>query len=517
MRESAMSTEQAQFPLEAWKPTKPPSSHQQAIYDWVKDGTGNAVVKAVAGSGKTTTLLGALHLTAGKVLFTAFNQSIAEELKRRAPAHVRVSTLHGLGLKAVRRAYGFFDVDNDGVKLGNIIQASFPDEVSANDMKRVWEMRGVARKIVSLAKATLVDAKDPAAVVGMVDHYGLDVEELQEDEFDQVVSALPTMLDACSANRDLVDFDDMIWLPAALGLKVERFDWVFVDEAQDMNRSQLELILKAGDGRTRFCCVGDPKQAIYGFRGADTRAMDTTIERLRAKIFPLSITYRCPTSHVKLAQQIVPELEARTDAPEGSIRNLKLVDALPLMTNWDLVLCRTNAPLVRVAFSLIRLGKKAAIRGRDIAGGLAALIKKVGGRNHEAMPIDTFTARLEKHAEREYEKLKKAKKSPLAFQDKVETLLVLSEEIYTVRELLAKVNSIFDDKAQGVACSSVHRAKGLEADRVFIVAPELMPHPMAELEWEIEQEQHIRYVALTRSKNELYFVEMPKEEDMRRA
>jgi DNA helicase-2/ATP-dependent DNA helicase PcrA len=512
-----MTTEQAQFPLESFKPTKVPSPYQQAIYDWVKGGSGNAVVEAVAGSGKTTTILGALHLTTGKVLFSAFNASIAEELKRRAPSHVRVSTLHALGLKSVRRAFGFFDVDQDGVKVGNILQASFPDEQSADEMKRVWMVRGAAKKVMSLAKATLVDAKDPAAVMAMIDHYGLDVEELEDDEVERIVSLLPEMLDACAANRDLVDFDDMVWLPIRLNLKIERFDWVFVDECQDMNKCQLELILRAGDAQTRFCCVGDRRQAIYGFRGADTKAMETTVERLKAQIFPLSITYRCPKSHVALAQQIVPNLEARPDAQEGSIKDLKLVDALPLMTNWDLVLCRTNAPLARVAYSLIRLGKKAVIRGRDMASGLAALVKKIGGKNHEVMPISTFTDRLEKRAVKEIEKLTKAKKSTVSFQDKVDTLMVLAEGIYTVRELLTKIETIFDDKAQGVICSSVHRAKGLEADRVFICAPELMPHPMAEQEWEVEQEHHIKYVALTRSKSELYFVEMPKEKDMRGA
>ena len=215
-----MTQEQAQFPVESFKPTKTPSPYQQVIYDWVRTGTGNAVVKAVAGSGKTTTILGALHLTTGKVLFTAFNQSIAEELKRRAPQHVRVSTLHSLGLKAVRRAFGFFDVDQDGIKVGQVVTASFPDETSAEEMKRVWTMRSVAKKVLSLAKATLVDAKDPGAIVGMIDHYGIDVDELEEDEFDRVVAAVPVMLDACAANRDLVDFDDMIWMPVTLGLKI---------------------------------------------------------------------------------------------------------------------------------------------------------------------------------------------------------------------------------------------------------------------------------------------------------
>lgn len=491
--------------------TRVPSKYQAAIHEWARTGGGNAVVEAVAGSGKTTTILDTLALTTGKVLFTAFNQSIAAELQKRAPKHVRVSTLHSLGLKAIRRANPFFDVDSSGEKMNSIVQAAFPDEHSSDEMKKVYEIRSLAKKTVSLVKATLTDAADVVAVQKMMEQYGIESDDLDEDDVFRIVSQVPLMIEACKKDQDRVDFDDMIWFPVVLDLRVEKFDWVFVDECQDMNRCQLELILRAGKPSTRFCCVGDRRQAIYGFRGADTEAMQNTVNRLKATVFPLSITYRCPTKHVEMAREIVPHLEAREDAPEGTVRYLKFGEALQLMTHDDLVLCRTNAPLVRVAFSLIRLGKKAVIRGKDIAGGICSLVKKVGGKNSSVMPIDIFLGKLEKYFDKELAKLQKAKKSTVTLSDKVETIRVLAEDVSTVRQLLDKTTTIFDDAAQGVVCSSVHRAKGLEADRVFVVAPELMPHPMAEQAWEVEQEHHIRYVALTRSKNELYFVELPKE------
>ena len=502
---------QGEFPVETFKSTRVPSKYQAAIHDWIKNGTGNGMVEAVAGSGKTTTILDSLLLTSGKVLFTAFNQAIAAELQKRAPSHVRVATLHSLGLKSIRRATPFFEVDSSGEKMNSIVQAHFEDETSSDEMKKVYEMRSLGKKIVSLVKATLTNECDFMAVQALTERYGIESDDLDEDDMFRVLAQVPLMISDCRADRDRVDFDDMVWFPVAFDLKVERFDWVFVDECQDMNRCQLELILRAGGPNTRFCCVGDRQQAIYGFRGADTEAMQTTIDRLSAKVFPLSITYRCPIKHVELAKQIVSRIEARPDAPEGTVGYLKLNEALGLMTHWDLVLCRTNAPLARVAFSLIRLGKKAVIRGKDIAGGICALIKKVGGRHASVMPIDVFLGKLTAYHEKEVKKLTAAKKSTMSLSDKVETIHVIAEDVSNVKELLDKTMSIFDDTAQGVVCSSVHRAKGLEADRVFIVAPELMPHPMAEQPWEIEQEHHIKYVALTRSKSELYFVELPKE------
>jgi DNA helicase-2/ATP-dependent DNA helicase PcrA len=486
-----------------------PSKYQAAIYDWVRSGTGNAVVEAVAGSGKTTTVLETLKLVRGKVLFTAFNASIAEELSRRAPGHVKVSTLHSLGLKAVKKYLPRVDVDKDGAKLDGIAMEEFPARWVGR-LDENAELRKLAKRAVSLAKSTLVDPTNPSEISAIMDRFGIESEDVEDAG--PVVRALPEMLDACLMDRAQIDFDDMIWLPIVMDLRVEQFDWVFVDECQDLNRCQLELVMKTIRPGTRVVCVGDRNQSIYGFRGADTEAMTTTVERLKAAVFPLSITYRCPTKHVEMAKAIVPGIEARPDAPEGLTEIIDFDEALDLMAPADLVLCRTNAPLARVAFALIRAGKKAVIRGRDIGTGICSLIKKVSGRMGTATPIDLFREKLDLYYQKELKKLSAAGKSPVNLSDKVDTIHVLAEGLYTVRELVDRTLKIFDDNSDGIICSSVHRAKGLEADRVFIVNPELMPHPMATKAWEYDQEMHIKYVALTRSKNEMYFVPMPNEE-----
>lgn len=504
----AQAAPQQEFPLEAYKPTHTPSGYQQAIYDWIKAGSGNAVVEAVAGSGKTTTILDALHLTSGKVLFTAFNAHIAAELQKRSPPHVRVMTLHSLGLKTCKRQLRGCEVDDQGAKLEGFVEQQIPD---TDDMEKVREMRSIAKRLVSLTKSTLIDVNDPDEIGDMADYYRIASDKVDDSDMAEIYQAVPAIVDCCLTDTSRVDFDDMVWLPVALDLRVEQFDWVFVDECQDMNKCQLELALRAGGPRTRFVCVGDRNQAIYGFRGADTRAMESTIDRLKATVFPLSITYRCPTKHVELAKRLVPEIEARPGAPEGKVTFTTLEAALPLMNQWDLVLCRTNAPLVRVAFSLIRLGKKAVIRGRDIGAGICSLIRKVSRGKIHSMSMESFAEKLEAYYLKEHARLAAKKKSTLTLSDQVETITVLSEGIGNLQSLIDKTLSIFDDKAQGIVCSSVHKAKGLEANRVWIAKPELMPHPMAEQPWELEQENHIKYVALTRAKEELYFVSMPDE------
>jgi superfamily I DNA/RNA helicase len=124
----------------------------------------------------------------------------------------------------------------------------------------------------------------------------------------------------------------MIWLPIVLRLPIEKYDWVFVDEAQDLNKSQLELVHNLVNETGRVCCVGDRHQSIYGFRGADVDAIPRLIRELNeVKVLPLTVSWRCPSSVVGLAQQLVPQFQAAPDAPEGTIEEqvseYKLVQA----------------------------------------------------------------------------------------------------------------------------------------------------------------------------------------------
>ena len=498
-------------PLRLAMPKHTPSKYQAAINDFITNGKGHAVVEAVAGSGKTTTLVNALELAKGKVIFTAFNAAIAGELARRAPGHVTVSTLHSLGLRAVKKAFPAVQVDKDGAKVDQVTLGYFPVAESAQG-DRNFEARKIAKKLISLAKATLIDATDNAAVNAMADRYGIDCDS--QDDLAKAISFLPIMLKELSYMPEgngagcTIDFDDMIWLPSRLGLAVEKYDWVFIDETQDLNRAQVELALKACREGGRIIAVGDRFQSIYGFRGADCDAIPSMITRLSATVLPLSITYRCPLSHVAMAKSLVPSLEAREGAATGVIRDAALEKALDEMRAGDLVMCRTNAPLVTVAFALIRAGKKAIIRGRDLGTGLVSLIRKLASKKLST-PCADVLAKLGEYQEKEVAKLLKAKKSTVAIDDKCETIRVLSEGCDDAACMIAKVEAIFSDTDAGVVCSSVHRAKGFEAERTFIVKPELMPHPSAKRDWEKEQERNIRYVALTRSKNEMIFVSMP--------
>lgn len=475
-----------------------PSKYQQAIFDFVANGTGHGVVEAVAGSGKTTTIVKALDLTPSdaKVGFVAFNKHIATELKKRAPEHVYVSTLHSLGLKVIKNNYPQVKIEED--KVGLILDNE--GKITKAERKDNYAKRLSMRKLVSICKSTLIDVEDGNQVQMVIDRYGIEIDSQFQDE---LINKLPEIMKLCKENIEIVDFDDMIWLPLVLDMKLEKFDFLMVDEAQDINKSQTDFILKSIADTGRVIAVGDRRQSLYGFRGADTEAIPNIIKSLNATVLPLSVTYRCPSSHVELARQIVTQLEARDNAPVGFIGDVQYLDLTKQLQHGDMVICRTNAPLVQPAFECIRMGKKAIIRGKDIGQSLINLIKRF-----ETDDLEQFEVALFEYFHFEHTKLmdKGKEMQAMLLEDRVSTLHFIMKECKTVSELMSRIMMLFGDSQTGIVFSSVHRAKGLEADNVFILRKDLMPHPRSKQEWEKAQEENGKYVAFTRSKNNLYFV-----------
>jgi superfamily I DNA/RNA helicase len=299
----------------------------------------------------------------------------------------------------------------------------------------------------------------------------------------------------------------MIWLPVVMDLTVKHYDVLFVDEAQDFNEVQRSLILKACNGG-RMIVVGDPKQAIYGFRGADSGSMDifraTLAKSSRGvQIFPLSITWRCPSSVVAEANRFFKDYTCREDAPEGKVN----VNASFNPEVGDLVLCRTNAPLVSECFNLIAQGVPAYVLGRDIGFSLKALVKKV--TENGSLRIEQFIPQFNAHVAIAKEAFKRAdkEKAVQSLEDKAQCILHLTGNTSTVQGLLDNIDKIFGDgKKRGVIFSTIHKAKGLEADNVWILKPEIMPHPMAKSLSDKAQERNLCYVAITRAKKTLNYV-----------
>jgi len=223
--------------------------------------------------------------------------------------------------------------------------------------------------------------------------------------------------------------------------------------------------------------------------------------------FPLTITRRCPKSHVALAQALVPDIRAMEDAPEGVIEVHSGDKAVSMMQPGDMVLCRVNKELIPTAYALIERGIKPVIRGRDIGKGLLDLIDRLQKR---AFSLPDMIGGLNEYRYKEEERLaplgNKASGRMQALYDKCDCLMEMMRLASSIPDLRGKIESLFADfEADGqprntVILGTVHRTKGLESERIFVLAPELMPHPMARQAWEMGQERNLAYVAVTRAK-----------------
>jgi superfamily I DNA/RNA helicase len=302
---------------------------------------------------------------------------------------------------------------------------------------------------------------------------------------------------------ETIDFDDMLFFPHHYDLQPEKVEFVLCDEIQDFNKAQIELILKTIGGRS--VGVGDRNQSCYVFRGAMLDAMDKYAEALDCEQLPLSISFRVPKVGEKFVNENFPHIQFSVPewAREGRITESTVDQLVNDVTDGDMVVCRTNAPLVAPVFECLRNGKKAFIVGGDIGKGLKKLIEDNRNGNLEntlRQVRDIITARI---ADLER---KKKELSAATWQDRLDTIVFLAQGCETVNSMLDRIDLIFTDELQGIAFSSIHRAKGLEAKNVFLLDPSLIPHPKAESATDKRQEKNIHYVGVTRFKDTLTFV-----------
>jgi superfamily I DNA/RNA helicase len=320
-------------------------------------------------------------------------------------------------------------------------------------------------------------------------------------------------------NLDVIDFDDMVYLPLQRDLRMLQHDWVLVDEAQDTNPTRRALASKLLRPAGRLVAVGDPHQAIYGFTGTDNDSLAQIAEAFSCKRLPLTVTYRCPKAVVDLARTWVDHIQAHESAPDGSVNRYNYRDIIGAVEPGDAVLCRFNKPLVSLVFALIRSGVPARIEGRAIGQGLA----KLAGRWKRIKTLTALEGRLEEHLDRELEKAKAKddERRAVTVQDTVDTLRVLIDRareqgLSTVEDLQAMILGLFENApGEGatpcVLLCSGHRSKGQEWDRVHLLGLNDLQPARTSRSWQAEQEINLMYVMATRSKRELFIVDgVPK-------
>lgn len=493
------------------------SNYQLAIIDFIRNGQGNLVVEASAGSGKTYTLMKCVEEIPGdkSILLSAFNRDIATVLKRKAKDmfNVNVSTLHGLGLQMLQRNFPNEDLILDEFKYKSYLNTNIKSLSSINTYS--LSKRDFARYMSNIE-----------AFINFGRCYLCEtVKDLEfiEDRYDITTIAdekevALDILEYGKKNLSQIDYTDMIWLPNVLYCKPlgMLYDWIILDEAQDLSVCQREIVLKCRKINTRMLFFGDSEQSLYSFASSDPESFKRLKELPNTTSLPLSISYRCAKNIVDFAQKIVPTIEANNDGREGEI---KYDVGLDEIQDGDMVLCRNNAPLMQVYVDFIKQGKKCFIRGKDIGLNLKNMVKRTGIEVlNKSLQEDGVFVRL-------YDTLfdminEIVCKYNVTYSDAVESaaisnrldmikaLEILSDDINTSAELIAKIDGIFSDRKKGgISLSTIHKAKGLEAENVYIACRHLMPSSRAKKDWEIRQEYNLMYVAYTRAKNILGFID----------
>ncbi|MCZ2224430.1 MAG: ATP-binding domain-containing protein [Chitinophagales bacterium] len=266
---------------------------------------------------------------------------------------------------------------------------------------------------------------------------------------------------------------------------------------QDLNRAQLNIVEIARKPNTRTFIFLDRLQAIYNFMGSNIDTVNHVIKRLDCKELYLPISYRCPKSVVNLAKEFAQEIKASENAIDGNVYTIKKDQLLSHIKAGSFILSRFNAPLITYCMMLLKNNIPSIIKGKDIGSNLLSFIKKSKSRN-----IDSFRTYLKKWKLSEIEKLTKEKKSIDHILDKYECLDSLCHEVNGIAELRNMIQKLFidvDDKDK-VILSTIHKAKGLEANNVFIISSTLRKGVN-------QEENNLVYVAITRSKENLFFIE----------
>lgn len=454
-----------------------------------------------------------------KVLIVAFNRDIRQEIKAKVinagHKNVQVDTFHSLGYKILNANFNrrFVNTDPNEYKYSNYISNNISQLSTINTFrlgKQFSQYLSNIQNLVNFGRCYLSETVEDLDKV--CERYGI---ICIADEKEVAVKVLEWG-EKC---LDEIDYTDMVWIPNTLHLdsKFYKYDWIIVDECQDLNMVEKDMLFTCRRMGTRMLFFGDKAQAIYSFSGADSEAFDKLRELEDTIQLPLSISYRCPKNIVEYVHYLVPTIEYdKKNKIKGEIiENANLSD----VKDGDMILCRNNAPLAKIYIELLRNGIKTKILGKDYSANLSKTIKNT---KEELLNVDLsmqgvfsklydiFYDLVETtmHKQNITKEEALTSSSIIAKLDEIKVLEILSEGLTTSKELQERINDIFtDNKESGIILSTIHKSKGLESPNVYIACKSLMPSKTAKQPWEIEQENNLIYVAYTRTKNKLGFLD----------
>ena len=454
-----------------------PTAEQEEIID-LAPAKENLQITAYAGTGKTATLRMLAEKLDGPILYCAFNKRIIEEAEELKDFPGECRTLNSIGHRVWSKTIPG-RVTINAKKTYDIFKQVVKG-YSKDDGKALWDAYSEIAEAVGLAKAA---GYIPSGIHKQA-------RRLAGEEFWSTTSCSVLLQRSCvdeilslsirSAYEGGCDFDDQLYMPTLFGGSFPRFPVVMVDEEQDLNAVNHEMIRKLIRGG-RLISVGDPFQSIYGFRGAVQNGMQTNRERFRMDSRTLSVSFRCPSEIVRNARWRVPKF--KWNRAGGRVEILRQLELSGLPENVAII-CRNNAPLFKVALSLLSCGRPCRVAGSDIGPKLVNSLRRLGeptlSRSAISGAIDEWVCK---------------RSSSKSAQDMADCMQIFAQESRNLAEAIARAEFVLRQDGP-ITLITGHKAKGLEWETVYHLDPWLIG--------DSEQEQNLRYVIQTRAR-EAYF------------
>lgn len=477
-----------------------PTPEQQAIIEAAKRGENMRIV-ALAGAAKSTTLqLVAKALPAPKAmgsLALAFNKKIQEELSPKL-SPMQVKTLNGLGHAVLPTLVGG-RVKVDGQKMTLLRKDRFREAP--------WVASAVASaaKLRGLVPSGLTGKHE--GLVGLIPDDHLEW-ELICDDLDAPTACIPVARALLilsiqqSFEQGICDFDDQVYLPTLFGGTFPSAEVLMIDEAQDL--SPLNHAMLRRIKHKQLIAVGDPLQSIYAFRGASTTAMQALKDDFQLTDYTLNTCFRCPRSVVREARRWAPQMQFPDWAIEG-----KVYEIAPTRETgtWDrtslpeevTILCRNNAPLIKLA---LRLAKREPVKftnGRAATMLLSLLREVCSYKKHWSMA--QIEGKLDAWLEKKIATEDEARHGSIIDKaDSLRACMAVSKDYAGVEKT---IEDLFQARDAKLCFSTGHGSKGLEWDHVVFLDEHLIPSKYAKSPGAKQQEQNLAYVITTRAKQSL--------------
>ena len=503
---------------------------------------GPLLIIAGPGSGKTHTLTHRIaHLIADhgalpeQCLTVTFTHRAADSMRERLAAllpkkytQIPIYTFHSLGLLMLKE-----HPEAAGLKPGfGVIEECQCIKFLMERLGISWHKSKKLQRAIAKIKSTAVEPS--AEIMDAMCHYNEYLKEYNAVDFnDLILHAVRMLKENFEIRRDYQ----------------QRYRWISIDEYQDLDPQQYQLVRLLAPAEANLCAIGDPNQAIYGFRGADVSCFHRFQQDYKgAKVIKLTKNYRSNSTIIAASGQVAKISASGHKISGNNIEHIVLHAAPTERAEAEFVVHQIEQLLgghsffsidsgrtdhgkeMNIAFSdiavLYRIDKQSEALSKAFARSGMPFRKHSHGLLMDQPKAREIVQRLREDVQdmqhvalEEY--LRKAAGSIDAEDDLLEAKIALEQLIALGRACdgdyknfvealpLATEMDTWDPCADSISLLTLHAAKGLEFSAVFIVGLEdgIMPLYWTgnkDIEGVIEEERRLFYVGMTRAKSKLF-------------